>query len=72
MELMDVEYDARDIILNLRTCCLEVSCSMSLFIRTEVMVQVEPLLHCSPQVYTVEDWLWAAEVPAKVGIESTT
>ncbi|KAJ7225313.1 hypothetical protein GGX14DRAFT_386232 [Mycena pura] len=40
LELIGTEYDARDIILDLKACYLE----------------IEPLLHTSPQIYTNEEW----------------
>ncbi|KAJ7118459.1 hypothetical protein C8R43DRAFT_1241943 [Mycena crocata] len=48
MELMGTVYDARDIILDLKTCFLE----------------IEPLLHCSPQIFEAEDWRGVMRVPA--------
>ncbi|KAJ7137645.1 hypothetical protein C8R46DRAFT_1047515 [Mycena filopes] len=47
MEWVGLEYDPRDIILDLKTCYLE----------------VELLLHCTPQIFTVRQWLGVARTP---------
>ncbi|KAJ7148651.1 hypothetical protein C8R43DRAFT_1128882 [Mycena crocata] len=49
LELVGIEHDPRDIIMDLKGCYL----------------QVEPLLHTSPQIYTREDWEGVTRVPAK-------
>ncbi|KAJ7026896.1 hypothetical protein C8F04DRAFT_1190145 [Mycena alexandri] len=47
MEWIGVEFDARDLILNLKSCYLE----------------VELLLHTTPQIYTTKQWLGVARTP---------
>ncbi|KAJ7790648.1 hypothetical protein B0H14DRAFT_2625822 [Mycena olivaceomarginata] len=49
LELVGIEYDPRSIILNLSTCFLE----------------IEPLLHTSPQFFSNEEWKHVARIPAK-------
>ncbi|KAJ7438146.1 hypothetical protein FB451DRAFT_1416394 [Mycena latifolia] len=49
LELVGIEYDPRDIIMDLKGCYLE----------------VEPLLHTSPQIFTANDWDGVAKVSAK-------
>ncbi|KAK7026164.1 hypothetical protein R3P38DRAFT_2947347 [Favolaschia claudopus] len=48
LELMGLEHDTRDIVLDLKHCFLE----------------IEPLLHSSPQIFTAEDWEGVSRVPA--------
>ncbi|KAJ6487976.1 hypothetical protein C8R45DRAFT_930180 [Mycena sanguinolenta] len=48
MELMGIEHDPRSIILDLCSCFLE----------------IEPLLHTSPQIFTNDDWDNIVRVPA--------
>ncbi|KAJ7697046.1 hypothetical protein B0H17DRAFT_1130683 [Mycena rosella] len=47
MELISVDFDPRDFVLNLKTSFLE----------------VEPLLHCSPQIFTKDEWIGVARTP---------
>ncbi|KAJ7455484.1 hypothetical protein FB451DRAFT_1516146 [Mycena latifolia] len=49
LELVGVEYDARDIILDLKGCYLE----------------VEPLLHTSPQIFRNDEWEGVTRIPGK-------
>ncbi|KAK6966681.1 hypothetical protein R3P38DRAFT_3244224 [Favolaschia claudopus] len=48
LELVGLEHDNRDIVLDLKHCFLE----------------IEPLLHSSPQIFTAEDWEGVSHVPA--------
>ncbi|KAF8192357.1 hypothetical protein K438DRAFT_1935136 [Mycena galopus ATCC 62051] len=49
LELMNIEYDPRSLILYLKACYLE----------------IESLLHTSPQFFKNEDWEMIARIPAK-------
>ncbi|KAJ7814015.1 hypothetical protein B0H14DRAFT_2604459 [Mycena olivaceomarginata] len=49
LELVGIEYDPRSIILDLKACFLE----------------IEPLLHTSPQFFSNEEWTHVARIPAK-------
>ncbi|KAJ6467540.1 hypothetical protein C8R47DRAFT_813889 [Mycena vitilis] len=49
LELVGLEHDPRDIVLDLKQCYLE----------------IEPLLHSSPQIFTNEDWEGVARVSSK-------
>ncbi|KAJ7164033.1 hypothetical protein C8R43DRAFT_946830 [Mycena crocata] len=50
MELVGVEWDPRDMVLDLKSCFME----------------MELLLHCSPQLFTTEGWLGVARTPDDV------
>ncbi|KAJ7148723.1 hypothetical protein C8R43DRAFT_952411 [Mycena crocata] len=50
MELVGVEWDPRDMVLDLKSCFME----------------MELLLHCSPQLFTTEEWLGVARTPDDV------
>ncbi|KAJ7037546.1 hypothetical protein C8F04DRAFT_1180584 [Mycena alexandri] len=54
MEWIGVEYDPRDLILDLKSCYLE----------------VELLLHTTPQIYTKRQWLGLARTPDNVRVYS--
>ena len=64
LELKGVEHDPRSIILDLGSCFMEVRPYLRPQLHALTPIQIEPLLHTSPQIFVNDDWDQVMRVPA--------